>query len=874
MTTRKKTIKTKEDKNEKMLENDATLSESATTESLSETDINTNNSEKISSNNLTDNIKTHDSEEIKVESLMQKSQIKKIKKIKKSKNFSFFNAQRYEPNIKVGLTSEQVNERIENGYVNYMDNKNTKTYKSIFFSNIFTFFNMLCFAVAAALIAVGSFNNLFFMVILLANMTIGIIQEIKAKLTIEKIRLVTTNFAKVRRNGKDLDIKTSDVVLDDIILFAFGDQICSDSIILKGEVEVNESLLTGESVSIKKKKGDMLLAGSYITSGNCICRVDRVAEANYTSQLQIKAKKYKKPDSELMGSLKLIIKVIGFLIIPLALGIFFVNKQALNNNIQMLITKSAGSIIGMIPAGLFLLTSLALSVGVIKLAKKKTLVQDLYGIEMLSRTNVLCLDKTGTITDGTMNVKQIKMLKKEDNLNKIVSSMLGSFATYNQTFLALKKYFGEDKFFEAESVIEFNSSKKYSAVTFKNGKSYVLGAPEFVKKNRDKKINEYISQYTQSGYRVLLLCETTDDISKTIDNKDLAPICLIAIEERIRKEAKETIKWFNENGVQIKIISGDNPVTVSQISQKVGVIGAEKYISLDGLTDQQVIESVNEYNVFGRVSPEQKAIIVKALKNAQYKVAMTGDGVNDILALKEADCSISVASGSEAARNVSHLVLLDSNFLNLPTVVEEGRRVVNNIVNSASLFLMKTFFTIALTVFCLCTSINYPFVPNQILLLEFFTIGIPSFFLALQPNKEKIKGKFINLVAMKSVLYGTLLFGTFIACFLYSKHILGGATYETMSSLAITFVGLIILLKICKPLNWYRALLYVFMVLGTVLSLEIIPWNFYSYVTLSREAILFIMVVVLASFVLLNLDNYINFDKIFKKNHNTTEKDK
>lgn len=811
--------------------------------------------------------------EKKVESLMQRNQIKRIRKIKKGKNFSFFNATRYEANLKTGLTAEQVNERIENGYVNYMDNKNTKTYRSIFFSNIFTFFNLLCFGVAAALIAVGSFNNLFFMVILIANITIGIIQEIKAKLTIEKIRLVTTNFAKVRRNGKELDIKTSDVVLDDIILFEFGDQICSDSIILKGEVEVNESLLTGESVSIKKKKGDTLLAGSYVTSGRCVCRVDKVAEANYTSQLQIKAKKYKKPDSELMGSLKLIIKVIGFLIIPLALGIFFVNKNSLDN-IQMLITKSAGSIIGMIPAGLFLLTSLALSVGVIKLARKKTLVQDLYGIEMLSRTNVLCLDKTGTITDGTMNVKQIKMLKKEDNLNKIVSSMLGSFSTYNQTFLALKKYFGEEKYFETDNVIEFNSSKKFSAVTFKDGKSYILGAPEFIKKNRDKKINESIRQYTQSGYRVLLLCETDENISKSIDNKELTPVCLIAIEERIRKEAKETIKWFNDNGVQIKIISGDNPVTVSRISQKVGVIGAEKYISLDGLTDQQVMESVNDYNVFGRVSPEQKAIIVKALKNAQNKVAMTGDGVNDILALKEADCSISVASGSEAARNVSHLVLLDSNFLNLPMVVEEGRRVVNNIVNSASLFLMKTFFTIAVTVFCLFTGLNYPFVPNQILLLEFFTIGVPSFFLALQPNKEKIKGKFINLVAMKSVLYGILLFVTFLSCYFYGTHHLGGVSYETMSSLAITFVGLMILLKICKPLNWYRTILYVAMLLGTILALKIIPWSFYSYSTLSQESILFIVVVVLASFILLNLDSYYNLDRIFKRNRENHIKDK
>ncbi len=797
----------------------------------------------------------------KINSKLSKEDIKRIKKLKKSKTYNFMNAQRYDVNIKTGLTSEQVQERINNGYVNYYETNNTKTYKNIFFSNIFTFFNLLCFLIALALIMVGSFNNLFFAVIFICNMTIGIIQEIKAKKTVEKISLVTSPSAKVIRDGKEQEIKTNEVVLDDVLIFEFGNQICTDSIILKGEIEVNESLLTGESVSVKKKKGDMILAGSFVTSGSCFAKAEKVAEENYTSKLTLKAKKYTKPKSELLTSLRMIIKIIGILIIPLGVAIFFNNKAVIGNDLKLLVTKSAGSVIGMIPAGLFLLTSLALAVGVIKLAKKKTLVQDLYGIEMLSRASVLCLDKTGTITDGTMMVKQIKMLKKQDDLNQILSSMLSNMKTQNQTFNALKNYFGEEKVFDSDKVIEFNSSKKFSAVSFKNGKTYFLGAPEFVYKNKDKKITNLVNGYAKEGYRVLILCETEEMLDKNNLAKNLMPICLIMLDERIRKEAKETISWFNQNGVQIKIISGDNPLTVSEISKKVGVIGAEKYVSLEGMTNQQVMEIAGEYNIFGRVSPEQKQILVKALKNMGHNVAMTGDGVNDILALKEADCSISVASGSEAARNVSHLVLLDSNFLNLPTVVGEGRRVVNNIVNSASLFLMKTFFTLVLTIFCLIMNINYPFTPNQILLLEFFTIGVPSFFLALQPNQEKIEGKFINKVAIKSVCFGLILFATFLACFMFDKY-LGTSCYETLASLSVTFVGLMILLRICTPLNMFRTILYLGMVSLTAVALLILPYeSFFGYVPITITHKIFIAMLTFLSFMILYLPLIFNRKK-------------
>ena len=497
------------------------------------------NSDKI---NISDNFKN-----------LNKTEIKRIKKLKKSKNFNLFNAPRYNPDYKTGLNKTQVNERIENGYINYYESNTTKTYKSIFFSNIFTFFNLLLISIAVALIIVGSYNNLFFLIILVANTTIGIIQEIKAKKTVEKITLVTSPMAKVVRDKKVFTIKTSEVVLDDILVLEFGNQVCSDSIILKGEIEVNESLLTGESVSIKKKKGDLILAGSFITSGSCYARIDKVAEENYTSKLTLKAKKYKKPESELLKSLQLIIKVIGIIIVPLSIAIYFNNQSILGNDIQLLITKTAGSIIGMIPSGLFLLTSLALTVGVLKLAKKKTLVQDLYGIEMLSRTSVLCLDKTGTITDGSMQVKQIKMLKKEDNLNKIISSYLACSKTQNQTFNALKNYFGEEKAINAEKVFEFNSTKKFGAVEFDNGKTYFLGAPEFLYKHKDKKISNLVLSYLKEGYRVLMLCESDEKFNKTLP-KDITPICLIAIEERIRKEAKDTIEWFNENGVDRKSV--------------------------------------------------------------------------------------------------------------------------------------------------------------------------------------------------------------------------------------------------------------------------------------------------------------------------------
>lgn len=770
--------------------------------------------------------------------------IKKTKKDKKKKSKP--EPKRFDPIVSKGLTDEQVNERVLEGNTNYVENRNTKTYKSIFFGNIFTFFNLLCFVVAGALIAVNAWSNLVFMLVILANMVIGIVQEIKAKKTIEKISLVTAPTAVVVRNGAQVDIPVSDIVLDDVILFTLGKQICADCIVMEGEVEVNESLLTGESNPIKKRKGDVLLSGSFVVSGKCFAKADKIGSSSYTAQLAVKAKEYKKAKSELLNSLNLIIKIIGIIIIPLAILTFYNNFNQVDATINSTIKKTAGSVIGMIPAGMFLLTSLALAVGVIKLAKKRTLVQDLYSIEMLARTDVLCLDKTGTITDGTMKVNSVIQLNSslDNTINEIVGSMLTALDDNNQTSRALATYFGYSKELSAKEILPFSSKRKLSAVTFKNNQTFAFGAPEFILKTKNVEIEKLVKQYASKGFRVLLLAKCEGGIVKDNISNKVTPVALIVIEDRIREHAAETIEWFKQNGVAIKIISGDNPLTVSEVSKRVGVENAGNYISLEGLSEQQVIDAAEKYSVFGRVSPEQKFILVKALKSKGHKVAMTGDGVNDILALKEADCSIAMASGSEATRNVSHLVLLDSNFNSMPSVVAEGRRVVNNIQKSSSLYLMKTLFTIMITILCLIFSIKYPFSTNQILLLEWCVIGFPSFCLALQPNTEKIKGRFlVNLIAKS--LPGALIFVVnVVACYIFTQFTGCADQFATMGSLVLTFSGLLVLYNVCKPIDVFRGILVAAMIVMSVLMIILIPGSFFEYVELSLQNILFIIILI------------------------------
>ena len=738
---------------------------------------------------------------------------------------------RVKTDYQTGLTSDQVQERISKGQVNVTPNTNNKTVGKIICENVFTFFNILCFIVAIALTVINivykqKWNNLLFMIIILVNITIGIIQEIKAKRTIEKLSLLTAPVVKVIRDGVESNINSEEIVIDDIIMLSTGKQIVADCIVVEGNIEVNESILTGESLPIKKKVGDTLLAGSFVVSGHCHARVEKVGSNCYLQQLAISAKKYRKPKSELFSSLKVIIKVIGVLILPITALMFYISFNQPGGTIVDAVTITAGSTIGMIPAGMFLLCSVSLTVSVIKLAKRKALVQDLYCVEMLARVNVLCLDKTGTITDGTMKVFNcVQLTSTDQTIKRIMGSMLSALGDNNQTSQALINYFGYNKEMTPVITIPFSSSRKLSAVTFDTYGTYIMGAPEFVMPNQtDEKLKTMIEQYAKDGYRTLLLAHSKKSISKDTLPEEREPIALIMLEDHIREDALKTISWFKDNGVKVKIISGDNPLTVSEIAKRVGVEGTDSFISLDGLNEKQVIAAANKYTVFGRVTPEQKALLIKTIKSDGNTVAMTGDGVNDILALKEADCSIAMASGNEAVRSVSHMVLMNSDFSSMPDTVAEGRKVINNVQKASSLFFMKTLFSIIFSILIIVLSlannfgVAYPFTTPRMLMFEWFVIGIPSFVLAFIPNDKPINGKFIfNLI--KNALPGAIALcinvgSVFLYNQLYHGELVGEvalSTISTMSTLVLTFTGLAMLYRLCKPFTGLTTTLFVFM---------------------------------------------------------------
>lgn len=730
------------------------------------------------------------------------------------------NIKRFSPNPSLGLTNEQVDERNSVGLFNSVKQKYSKSYFSIIINNVFTVFNLLGLIVCIALIAIsGSYDvklaDFFFVFFYVANISIGIIQEIRAKRCIDKLSLVSSKKTKAIRNGETIEIATNEIVLDDILILGIGNQIPTDSIIVNGEIEVNESLLTGESVPVKKKVGDMILAGSFITSGVCTARADKVGKDNYVETLSAKAKQYKKPHSEIMNSLKIIIKVIGFIILPISIAWILKTTLISKLGIEIAIYRTSTVVIGMIPAGMFLLTSVALAVGIIKLAKHKTLVQDLYSLEMLARVDTICFDKTGTITDGNMTVTNLDtLIETEIDLNTVISSMLGSINDNNQTANAMVDFFGNEVQIKANKTLPFNSKRKLSAVTFENNQTYAFGAPEFVLNNSElDKYKDKIESYAKQGLRVLVLASSNLQLDEDYIPNDFIALALIVIADNVRSDAITTVKWFKDNDVQIKVISGDNPLTVSEVSKRAGIDNADKYISLEGLSDDEVYKSATKYTVFGRVSPEQKAILVKALKDNGHVTAMTGDGVNDILALKESDCAITVASGSEAARNMSHLVLLDNNFNSMPQIVYEGRRVINNVQSSASLFLMKTLFTMLMGIFALCLPYMdaYPYKLSNMIMFEIFIIGIPSFFLSFQPNDSRVEGRFISYVIKKSVPSAILMILSVVIVEIF-RMALGvdghNEVYNTMGIYVLTFAGVINLLITCKPLNKFRSFVF------------------------------------------------------------------
>lgn len=746
---------------------------------------------------------------------------------------------RYMPDVQKGLDNTQVKTRISQNLVNNTKQKSSRSYLMIFINNIFTFFNMLWLGIFIALVVVKSYSNLLFMVVIVFNTGIAIFQEIRSKRVVEKLSLVTAPKIKVIREGKEIELPSEKIVLDDIIVLSSGNQIPADSILLEGVVEVNESLLTGESKPVRKEKDDELLAGSFLTSGKCYARVNKVGKESYIQSLAREAKQFKQPKSNLFRDLNKIIKWIGLFILPVGVltfsNIYFWTGTSTLSNA---VAKTCGSLVGMIPAGMFLLISIALTVGVIKLAQKRTLVQNLYSIEMLARSNVLCLDKTGTITDGTMTVKEVVLYnhKTEINIKNAISSIVSAQETHNNTSMALVKYFGSESIFSMIKNIPFSSDRKYTATSFKDEGTYVIGASEYIKAHMTQEITEKIKKSANKGYRVLLLAYSKEEIKNNELPNDLEAISVILIEDTIRKDAIQTIKWFKENDVQIKIISGDDPQTVSYIAERVGVRNAKNYINLEGMSPEEVRKIAGKYTVFGRVSPEQKHIIIKTLKKDNV-VAMTGDGVNDTLALKEADCSIAMADGSEVARNISHLVLLNSNFASLPSVVEEGRRVINNVQKSSTLFLMKTLFTILLTLFVLIIRVEYPFEPTNMFLLEFFIIGVPSFFLALLPNKDLIKGDFIPFVLKRGLPYGLTIFLNVAFVLILGKFQLLTATETiTLGIITLTTMGYLNLLSLCFPYNKFRFMIILFSLAG-ILTLSMILPNFFGMVDITANVL-------------------------------------
>ena len=741
--------------------------------------------------------------------------------------------ERYNPDILIGLTSEEVDARIMAGLYNNLDTGSSKSISSIVFSNLITFFNFLNFAIAGWLFSINAeFPNFLFLGTVTANITIGIFQEIRAKKTIDKLSLLSAPTANVMRDGGEFEVSVTNVVIDDIIMLSSGRQIPADCIVREGTIEVNESLLTGESDAIIKKKGDTLYSGSYVVSGSCKAQASAVGDQIYIQKLTSQAKKYRRPKSDLLGSLKIIIRTVAGIIIPLAALLFFTMQTYTDSTYAEIVKSTTGAMIGIIPSGLFLLTSMALAVGVIRLAQNNTLVQELYCIEMLARVDMLCLDKTGTITDGSMIVNSTIELFDfpKLSLKNIVSAMINAQNDPNLTSQALADRFGTAKRIRHKNLIPFSSTRKFSAVEFDKVGTFLIGAPEYVLKGQyPEHIKVTVNQQAEQGYRVLCVAFTEQEIREDYTFDALQPLALIMIEDSVRVDAADTIQYFKDNGVQIRVISGDNPQTVSKIAQRVGIPQSEQYVSLEGMTDKDVVRAANKYVIFGRVSPGQKKLLIESLKNSGHTVAMTGDGVNDILALREADTSIAMASGSEAARNVSHLVLLDSNFSSMPKVVAEGRRVINNVQKVAVLFLTKNIFTLLLIIIAILRQGVYPIQPSQLVMIDYLVIGIPSLILALESNNRLVEGNFLANVIKKALPGALVVMINSLIVFAFTDTLnMNNLQISTVIVLTATVTSLLVLLRLLVPFNRPRMTLYVLMVGGFLASIIFLP-NFFSF---------------------------------------------
>lgn len=733
-----------------------------------------------------------------------------------------------------GLTESQVSQAIANKQTNRTKKVVGKSYLQIFASNIFTFFNFVGIVIFALMIFTKQFGNAFFFVVIFANTVIGIVQEIRSKRAIERLSVVSQPTAKVIRNGAEQIIDVQDVVLGDVINLQLGNQVCTDCVVLQGEVEVNESILTGESDSVKKTQGDKLLCGSFVVSGNCLAQAEHVGADNYIECLSAKVKKTTPPNSQVMNSIRAIIKVLGISIVPFAIITFvtnpdlqlltqdisfgeawteywrnyFVNWQnncfsEFQQGVNSAISRSSGSSIGMIPSGMVLLLAISFALSALKLAQRKVLVRELPCIEMLARVDTLCLDKTGTITDGTMNVEQIVCLRDGLDVTQLVATLVNATGDNNITAQAIRNFVKDVPTLSATNAVAFSSQRKYSACDIDGIGTVAMGATEFVFGTVSESLANICNGYLQQGLRVLAV-----GVGKTNGNnlQDVEPVGIVVLSDTIRSDASDIIRQFRDNGVAVKVISGDNPLTVSVIAGKVGIPDADMYVSLEGMTDEQVAEVANIYTVFGRVSPEQKAILVQSIKRQGRTVAMTGDGVNDILAMRESDCAITIGSGTDAAKTVAHLVLSDDKFASMPSVVAEGRQVVNNVQNSSTLFLMKTTMTVLATVLFWLLPYAYPFEPKHLYGIEFGITGIASFLLAFKPNHDIIKGNFIVNILKRMLPSGLAMFLAVALPYAFGG-LLGVSEpiqYTTMAMFGATFVGLGALLTLLHPYDEYN----------------------------------------------------------------------
>lgn len=737
-----------------------------------------------------------------------------------------------------GLTDEEVRQRVEEGFTNRTDISTDKTTKEIVVSNVFTYFNLIFLVITILLIMVGSFRNLTFLPIIIGNTVIGIVQEIRAKKTLEKMSLLNAPHADVIRNGSVKQISTEELVKDDVILLTAGKQISADAVVISGNIQVNESLLTGEADEVEKTEGSTLMSGSFVVSGECYARLEKVGNESYISKLSLEAKSMGgKEQSEMIRSINLIVKWVGIVIIPIGLILFWQSHFVNGESITKSVTSTVAAIIGMIPEGLYLLTTVALALSTMKLARKKVLLHDMKSIETLARVDVLCVDKTGTITEPDMKLKKIFLCKNSgadgtqtaltlDELKSLILDYANASVDNNATMLALKAYAAEALTNNtsalhrtAVSQQAFSSSLKYGSVTFSDG-TYLLGAPEFIMHEDFARIEEEIIPYADKGDRVLLFARYDGENVENGINGSVTPLGFVALANPIRENAVKTFEYFKSQGVAIKVISGDNPRTVSRIAIQAGIESAESFVDAATLdTEDKIADAVNKYTVFGRVTPKQKKQLVKALQAKGHTVAMTGDGVNDILAMKDADCSVAMASGSEAAAQAAQVVLLDSDFAHMPDVVYEGRRVVNNIQRSASLFLVKNIFSLLLSLFSVILMVTYPLEPAQVSLISMFTIGVPGFLLALEQNKDRIKGHFITNVMLKALpggLTDVIAVGALVVC--GEVFCISDASIGTIATLVLSVVGFMILFKISEPLNGMKYAVIIGNIAGLVFS--------------------------------------------------------